>query len=287
MGDHVTQKGSLVSFDRLRFDFSHHKKLSNDEINTIESKVNNIINSSYPVTTQSMKPEDAIEKGALALFGEKYEDEVRVLSIGPENGKAYSVELCGGTHAKNTNEIGKFKITSNSSVAAGIRRIEALIGYDIETFLLDQKQKYKDHDELIKKKEAKNNKLNEDKKLLEEMINKQISNTSEKLIIIELCQGIKAKDLRGLIDKSKKKIKKDGIIIIIAQNENKLTFLIGVTEELSNTISAVEIAEYASSISGGRGAGGRKDFAQSGGNANPDKTRIDDIKKYIESKIDV
>ena len=287
LGDHVTQKGSLVSFDRLRFDFSHHKKLSNDEINTIESKVNNIINSSYPVTTQSMKPEDAIEKGALALFGEKYEDEVRVLSIGPENGKAYSVELCGGTHAKNTNEISKFKITSNSSVAAGIRRIEALIGYDIETFLLDQKQKYKDHDELIKKKEAKNNKLNEDKKLLEEMINKQISNTSEKLIIIELCQGIKAKDLRGLIDKSKKKIKKDGIIIIIAQNENKLTFLIGVTEELSNTISAVEIAEYASSISGGRGAGGRKDFAQSGGNANPDKTRIDDIKKYIESKIDV
>ena len=134
LGDHVTQKGSLVSYDRLRFDFSHHKQISKEEVDKIESIVDNKIAQNYPVWTQSMKPEDAIKMGALALFGEKYGDEVRVIFIGADKNDAYSIELCGGTHVKQTGEIGKFKIISNSSVAAGIRRIEAIRDTDVDEY---------------------------------------------------------------------------------------------------------------------------------------------------------
>ena len=287
LGDHVSQKGSLVSFDRLRFDFSHHKQISDDEIKTIESNVEKIIGLSYPVTTQSMKPEDAIKKGALALFGEKYGDEVRVLSIGAENNKAYSVELCGGTHVKNTNEIGKFKITSSTSIAAGVRRIEALRNNDVDTFIASQAAKDKEQDDILKKKETDSKVINEEKNKIEDLIIKQITETDKVLIIIESCQNIKAKDLRGVIDNAKKKIKNDGVIVIAAENESKITFLIGVTKILSETISAVEVAEYASSIAGGKGAGGRSDFAQSGGNIQVNKNPLKDIKEFIISKIGI
>ena len=265
LGDHVSQKGSLVSYDRLRFDFSHHKQLSENEIKLIETDVEKIINFAYSVTTQSMKPEDAIEKGALALFGEKYGDEVRVLSIGPKNEKAYSVELCGGTHVKNTSEIGKFKIVSSTSVAAGIRRIEALRDKDVDVYLSTQTTKNQEQDDILKKKEAHNSKINEEKNKIEDLIVKQIDNTQKILIIAELCHDIKAKELRGVIDSAKKKIKNDGVIIIAVENDSKITFLIGVTKNLSESLSAIEIAEYASSITCGKVAGGRNDFAQSGG----------------------
>jgi len=179
LGDHVSQKGSLVSYDRLRFDFSHHKQLSENEIKLIETDVEKIINFAYSVTTQSMKPEDAIEKGALALFGEKYGDEVRVLSIGPKNEKAYSVELCGGTHVKNTSEIGKFKIVSSTSVAAGIRRIEALRDKDVDVYLSTQTTKDQEQDDILKKKEAHNSKINKEKNKIEDLIVKQIDNTQK------------------------------------------------------------------------------------------------------------
>jgi alanyl-tRNA synthetase len=205
LGDHVSQKGSLVSYDRLRFDFSHHKQLSENEIKLIETDVEKIINSEYSVTTQSMNPEDAIEKGALALFGEKYGDEVRVLSIGPKNEKAYSVELCGGTHVKNTSEIGKFKIVSSTSVAAGIRRIEALRDKDVDVYLSTQTTKDQEQDDILKKKEAHNSKINKEKNKIEDLIVKQIDNTQKILIIAELCHDIKAKELRGVIDSAKKK----------------------------------------------------------------------------------
>ena len=285
LGDHVTQKGSLVSFDRLRFDFSHHKQLSEDEINIIESNVEKVIALKYPITTESMKPEEAIKKGALALFGEKYGDEVRVLSVGLAGEKPYSIELCGGTHAKNTSEIGKFKITSNTSVAAGIRRIEALRGGDVDIYLNEQMQKNKDQIVQIKRKEAQNNQANEDKKKLEDVINNQIIDSSEVTIIVETCEGFKAKELRGIIDKAKKKIKKDGIIIIAAQNDLKITFLIGVTNDLSESVSAVTIAEHAASISGGKGAGGRRDFAQSGGTVETNSNYIEELKRFISSEI--
>ena len=200
LGDHVSQKGSLVSYDRLRFDFSHHKQLSENEIKLIETDVEKIINSEYSVTTQSMNPEDAIKKGALALFGEKYGDEVRVLSIGPKNEKAYSVELCGGTHVKNTSEIGKFKIVSSTSVAAGIRRIEALRDKDVDVYLSTQTTKDQEQDDILKKKEAHNSKINKEKNKIEDLIVKQIDNTQKILIIAELCHDIKAKELRKALN---------------------------------------------------------------------------------------
>ncbi|MDC0557592.1 alanine--tRNA ligase [Pelagibacterales bacterium] len=285
LGDHVSQKGSLVSYDRLRFDFSHHKQLSENEIKLIETDVEKIINFGYSVTTQSMKPEDAIEKGALALFGEKYGDEVRVLSIGPKNEKAYSVELCGGTHVKNTSEIGKFKIVSSTSAAAGIRRIEALRDKDVDVYLSTQTTKNQEQDDILKKKEAHNSKINEEKNKIEDLIIKQIDNTQKILIIAELCHDIKAKELRSVIDSAKKKIKNDGVIVIAAENDSKITFLIGVTKNLSESLSAIEIAEYASSITGGKGAGGRNDFAQSGGTIETNNNPIKGLKEFIISKI--
>ena len=286
LGDHVSQKGSLVSYDRLRFDFSHHKQLSENEIKLIETDVEKIINSEYSVTTQSMNPEDAIKKGALALFGEKYGDEVRVLSIGPKNEKAYSVELCGGTHVKNTSEIGKFKIVSSTSVAAGIRRIEALRDKDVDVYLSTQTTKDQEQDDILKKKEAHNSKINKEKNKIEDLIVKQIDNTQKILIIAELCHDIKAKELRGVIDSAKKKIKNDGVIVIATENDSKITFLIGVTKNLSESLSAIEIAEYASSITGGKGAGGRNDFAQSGGAIEANSNPIKDLKEFIVSKIE-
>ena len=286
LGDHVSQKGSLVSYDRLRFDFSHHKQLSENEIKLIETDVEKIINSEYSVTTQSMNPEDAIKKGALALFGEKYGDEVRVLSIGPKNEKAYSVELCGGTHVKNTSEIGKFKIVSSTSVAAGIRRIEALRDKDVDVYLSTQTTKDQEQDDILKKKEAHNSKINKEKNKIEDLIVKQIDNTQKILIIAELCHDIKAKELRGVIDSAKKKIKNDGVIVIATENDSKITFLIGVTKNLSDSLSAIEIAEYASSITGGKGAGGRNDFAQSGGAIEANSNPIKDLKEFIVSKIE-
>ena len=286
LGDHVSQKGSLVSYDRLRFDFSHHKQLSENEIKLIETDVEKIINSEYSVTTQSMNPEDAIKKGALALFGEKYGDEVRVLSIGPKNEKAYSVELCGGTHVKNTSEIGKFKIVSSTSVAAGIRRIEALRDKDVDVYLSTQTTKNQEQDDILKKKEAHNSKINKEKNKIEDLIVKQIDNTQKILIIAELCHDIKAKELRGVIDSAKKKIKNDGVIVIATENDSKITFLIGVTKNLSESLSAIEIAEYASSITGGKGAGGRNDFAQSGGTIEVNNNPIKDLKEFIVSKIE-
>ena len=286
LGDHVSQKGSLVSYDRLRFDFSHHKQLSENEIKLIETDVEKIINFGYSVTTQSMNPEDAIKKGALALFGEKYGDEVRVLSIGPKNEKAYSVELCGGTHVKNTSEIGKFKIVSSTSAAAGVRRIEALRDKDVDVYLSTQTTKNQEQDDILKKKEAHNSKINEEKNKIEDLIVKQIDNTQKILIIAELCHDIKAKELRGVIDSAKKKIKNDGVIIIAVENDSKITFLIGVTKNLSESLSAIEIAEYASSITGGKGAGGRNDFAQSGGTIEVNNNPIKDLKEFIVSKIE-
>ena len=134
LGKHVTQKGSLVSSEKLRFDFSHNKPIEKIEINKIEKQVNEIINTSSEVQTRVMTPKEAVGSGALALFGEKYGDEVRVLSIGKENGNFFSTELCGGTHVRNTKDIGRFKIISQSSIAAGVRRIEALRENQLDNF---------------------------------------------------------------------------------------------------------------------------------------------------------
>ena len=283
LGDHVTQKGSLVSYDRLRFDFSHHKGLSEDEIKNIEGIVNNIINSNLNVETKLMKSEDAINLGALALFGEKYDDEVRVLSIGANNSASYSLELCGGTHVEKTSEIGNFKIISESSAASGIRRIEALRGNDLISYN-ETRSKQIEND-------LEKNKIIEDtKKINLEIIQKLSQSIQERIkdgetLIVETCNNLKPKDLRSVVDQCKSQFLKDGVIVVGVINDEKISFLVGVTNELSNNLSASEIALYAAKITNGRGGGGRKDFAQSGGTYSKEINIKETLQKFLKENV--
>ena len=236
LGEHVTQKGSLVQSDRLRFDFSHMKPISKEEIEKIEDYVNSIIQKKSEVKTRIMTPKEAVENGALALFGEKYGDEVRVLSMGEENGKFFSTELCGGTHVVNTADIGKFKIINQSSIAAGVRRIEALRDTQLVDFLKEKENlsnlSDQKNESVIKELETKIIKLggkpnlqNNDHVALIKDLNKQFDQLSVSSILKDkeknkindqIINGFKVrfqnivdlpfKDLRKLIDEGKKEI---------------------------------------------------------------------------------
>jgi alanyl-tRNA synthetase len=311
LGEHVMQKGSLVEPDRLRFDFSHMKPITDEEINKIEAYVNSIIEKQFDVKTRIMTPKEAVDNGALALFGEKYGDEVRVLSIGEENDKYFSTELCGGTHVKNTSNIGKFKIISQSSIAAGVRRIEALRDKQLEEFL---KNKEKLSDLSIKKTEVtikelsakiiklggKPNHNDKTHTNLIKNLSKQydqlsvgsiLKDKSKNIIKDEIINNIKLryqkvldlpfKDLRKLIDEGKKNIG-EGIIVVYATNENKVSLAVGVTKGLENKFDAVKLVRIGSDVIGGKGGGGRNDFAQAGGTI-PDKIEdsFESIKKLI------
>ena len=202
LGTHVTQKGSLVAPDRLRFDFSHMKPITNEEIIKIENHVNSMVQTNSQVKTRLMTPKEAVDNGALALFGEKYGEEVRVLSMGDEKDKYFSTELCGGTHVKNTGDIGKFKITSQSSIAAGIRRIEALRDKQLEDFLT-KKEKLTDislkkdeeiikniSEQIIKYGEKPNLKKYKIKKELIKSLNKQLDDITVKNILKDKSKNI-------------------------------------------------------------------------------------------------
>ena len=286
LGDHVTQKGSLVSYDKLRFDFSHHKALSDVELEKVENKANLVINNNSKVETKIMSHEDAIKAGALALFGEKYSDEVRVLSIGEHDNKVYSIELCGGTHVNNTNEIGRLEIVSESSVASGVRRIEALRGND-----LDKHRKNVEKEKLIDdEKKLHALKMNEQMKKnisqLRKNIKKDIEQLNKHKVLVTACENIKTNELRQLIDETKIQMDNNGVIVICSINEKKISFLVGVTDNLCSVIGADEIAKYASSISGGKGGGGRKEFAQSGGELKNENEQKAMILQYIIDKLD-
>jgi len=285
LGEHVTQKGSLVSYDKLRFDFSHHKPMTGDEIENVENIANEIIKNSSDVETKLMNSEDAINSGALALFGEKYADEVRVLSIGLKEDKTYSTELCGGTHVNNTSEIGDFKIISESSVSSGIRRIEALRAKDLDNY---KKKKLSEESELEEKK-IESEKLKEISVKNISEIKKQINDTvkqdNETHLIIKFYDDLKVSDLRNVVDYAKKTFKNEGVIVLGAKNNNKISYLVGVSGELSNNLGANDIAQFASSVSNGKGGGGRKDFAQSGGELINENKQIDQIKSFIISKL--
>ncbi len=285
LGEHVTQKGSLVSNDKLRFDFSHHKSMTNLEIEDVQNKVNEVIKTGSKVETLIMSPDDAVKAGALALFGEKYSDEVRVLKIGKFNDKTYSTELCGGTHVSNTNEIGELKIVSESSAASGVRRIEALRGDDLLKF--NEEKKREDLKSEEKKQDIKKEKeaSTENIRQLKEAIELSIGNNSDHNIIIEFCENVLINELRPLIDKYKKLISDNGVIILCAKKGDKLSFLIGVTDQLTDKIGADEIAKFASSISNGKGGGGRKDFAQSGGTLINEDDQKRELRKFIIGKL--
>ncbi len=297
LGTHVTQKGSLVAPDRLRFDFSHMKPISEQEIEKIESHVNSMVDKKSEVKTRIMTPKEAVDNGALALFGEKYGEEVRVLSMGDENEKYFSTELCGGTHVRNTGDIGKFKIISQSSIAAGVRRVEALRDNQLNNFL-QNKEKLSDlsaqkDEELINDLSrqiinlgGKPNLENEDNKSLIKDLSKQLEqlqfssilndNSLNKIqnkkikdidIRFQKVEGLPPKELRKLVDIGKKELK-NGIIVVFASLDGKVGLAVGVTEELVDKYDAVKFAKTGSEVIGGKGGGGRKDFAQAGGQFN-------------------
>jgi len=312
LGKHVTQKGSSVSPEKLRFDFSHSKPIEKKEIEKIEKYVNDMVNTAADVKTRIMTPKEAVEKGALAMFGEKYGDEVRVLSMGKENGGYFSTELCGGTHVRNTKDIGKFKIIDQSSIAAGVRRVEALRDKQLENYenslKKDQSIKEKDlkdkinliKDELAKYKvkpdysndlELSENIKNLNKQLEKIKIQNIIKDKSKNVIkdkqigsfILrhQVLTDFPPKELRQIIDLSKNEIK-NGIVVGFATFEGKVGVAVGVTNELTNKYDAVALVKIVSGVIEGKGGGGRKDFAQAGGT---NKDKIDEAFKILSKKI--
>jgi alanyl-tRNA synthetase len=311
LGSHVTQKGSLVEPDRLRFDFSHMKPISPDGINKIEDFVNSMIEKKSDVKTRLMTPKEAVDNGALALFGEKYGDEVRVLSMGNEDNKYFSTELCGGTHVRNVGDIGKFKIVSQSSIAAGVRRVEALRDKQLEDYLKNKEklsdlsaqkdeETIKDLSEKIIKLGDKPNLDNKDQKELIKDLSKQLEHLNVKSILedeskniikdetingtkvrLQKVEDLPPKDLRKLVD-SGKKILGDGIVIVFASKDDKVGLAVGVTDKLIEKYDAVKFAKLGSEIIGGKGGGGRKDFAQAGGQ---DANKIEEAFEKLKSLV--
>ena len=277
LGTHVTQKGSQVSASKLRFDFSHQKSLEIKEVIKIEKIINDLINTKSDVKVEILSYDRAVESGALALFGEKYDNEVRVLTMGEDS---FSKELCGGTHVSNLSEIENFKIITQSSVASGIRRIEAVTGslaYKSQS-LVD-----KINEENKIKSEKKKNKIKK-VKVSKKILQGKVEEYKGSKFYYEKLDGVDVKNLRNLIDVCKKDIK-SGIVCLISSYEGKISIAIGVTDDLLEKFNAVDLVKICSEIMGGKGGGGRKDMALAGAK-NLDKSE-DAFKKLLENFRDV
>jgi alanyl-tRNA synthetase len=284
LGEHVTQKGSLVAPDRLRFDYSHPKALTHEEIAAVEADVNAEIRANEPVVTRLMTPDEAVASGALALFGEKYGDEVRVLSMGRQTDKRYSVELCGGTHVAATGDIALFKIISESAVSSGVRRIEALTGEAARTWLNARDEKLRETAASLKaapdEVPARVAALVEERRRLERELadakkalamgggNKAEAAGPEQVgghaFLGQVVEGLDPKGLRGEVD-GMKLVLKSGVAALIAVNDGRASVAVGVTDDLTDQINAVDLVQAAVAALGGQGGGGRPDMAQGGG----------------------
>jgi len=292
LGDHVQQKGSLVDENKLRFDFSHTKPLTKEEITEIEDIVNKEALKNLEVKTELMKLDDALKSGAMALFGEKYDDDVRVLTMG-EN--SYSVELCGGTHVNRTGDIGFFVITNQSSVASGIRRIEALAG----SKSIEHVKKLRDvnlslqnslnvsADEL---QEKVNSLIEENKKLKKSsksksakksVISSEMHEFGDWKLIVEQVDVEDTKDLRSLADEQKNTNEKL-CVVIFTESSNKIALVCGVTKNLTESLSAKEVVSELSNQINGKG-GGRSDFAQGAGETDNIKDFVTSIPNSVKS----
>ncbi len=284
LGDHVTQKGSLVAPDRLRFDFSHPAALSAEDIAAIEAEVNAQVRGNEAVVTRLMSPEDAIEAGAMALFGEKYGDEVRVLSMGAASGKTYSTELCGGTHVRALGDIGVFRIVSESAVSSGVRRIEALTGEGARQWLVGREDALKHAASLLKttpdEVESRVAALLDERRKLE----RELAEAKKALALGgggakaeaadeevggikfsgQVLDGLDPKELRGLLDAAKQRMG-SGVAAIVAVNDGKAAVAAAVTDDLTGKVSAVDLVRAGVEALGGKGGGGRADMAQGGG----------------------
>lgn len=290
LGTHVAQKGSLVAPERLRFDFSHPKPISEDELRKIENIANEIILQNAPVNTRLMAVDDAIEAGAMALFGEKYGDEVRVVSMGTATkgdkaGKTYSLELCGGTHVRQTGDIGLVRVVSEGAVAAGVRRMEALTGEAARLYLEEQDDRVKAIASALKTTPSEAlervNSLMDERRKLE----KELTEARKKLALVgdsadgaaahevvngvnfmgKVVSGVAPRDLKPLADDGKKQLGSGVVLFIGIDESNKASAVVGVTEDLVSRFSAVDLVRVASAALGGAGGGGRPDMAQAGG----------------------
>ncbi len=285
LGDHVTQKGSLVAADRLRFDVSHPKPMEPEELRGVEGDVNSEIRGNLGVSTRIMTPDEAVEAGAMALFGEKYGDEVRVVAMGAAEGGGYSVELCGGTHVRQTGDIGTFRIVSESALASGVRRIEALTGVDADNYvnkftgLLTQSAGlFKSAPEDVPARIAQ---VLEDRRRLDREVTdlrRQVAlgaggggaapeegaEVAGVKLVTRLLQGIPAKDLKPMVDEFK--TQGPGVYAVIsASDEGKASIVVGVTDDLTGRFDAVALVRAGAEALGGKGGGGRPDMAQAGG----------------------
>ena len=308
LGGHVAQKGSLVEPGRLRFDFSHQKPMSHEQIVAVEDLVNQMILQNEPVKTHLMTPDQAIAQGALALFGEKYGDEVRVVSMGLSDtstkaDRAYSIELCGGTHVRRTGDIGLLKIVGETAVAFGVRRIEALTGNAARAYLAAQDEKVREAAELLKvgpdEMTARLAAVIDERRKFE----RQLADAKRELalggggagdtaaavreiggvkLLARIVQNVAAKDLRGLVDDSKHQLGSGIVVIISVGEENKASLVVGVTDDLSTTNSAVDLVRIGAEALGGKGGGGRPDFAQAGG---PDGAKAEAAIAAIETRL--
>ncbi|MFA5938514.1 MAG: alanine--tRNA ligase [Sinimarinibacterium sp.] len=298
LGEHVAQKGSLVDDGRTRFDFSHNQPVSADEIVEIERRVNAAILANVPVSAQVMAYDRAIETGAMALFGEKYGDEVRVLTMGP-----YSTELCGGTHVSRTGDIGLFKIVGEGGVAAGVRRVEAVTGENALSYLRETENKLKraadllraGPDELGSKIEQLQDRARQLEKELGALKSKLAASAGGDLagqarevkgvkVLAASVEGVDGGELRGLMDQLKSKLG-SAVILLGAASGDKVSLIAGVTADLTGKVKAGELVNFVASQVGGKG-GGRPDMAQAGG-TQPDQLpgAIDSVWGWVEAKL--
>jgi alanyl-tRNA synthetase len=301
LGAHVTQKGSMVSAERLRFDFSQPEALSAEQIAQVEADVNAQIRGNGEVSTRLMTPEDAIEAGAMALFGEKYGDEVRVLSMGTGEGRSYSTELCGGTHVRALGDIALFKIVSESAVASGVRRIEALTGEAARLWLAARDEGLRQVAGTLKttpeEVPARVAALSEQVRKLE----RELADAKKALALGggagsasagpetigdisfmgQIIEGLDPKELRGIVDDNKKKLG-SGVSVVIAVSDGRASIAAGVTDDLTGRFSAVDMVRVGVEALGGKGGGGRPDMAQGGGpEGDAAQKALDAVKAHL------
>jgi alanyl-tRNA synthetase len=303
LGTHVTQKGSLVAPDYFRFDFSHPKALTRGEIEAVEAEVNAQIRSNEPVTTRLMTPDEAISAGAMALFGEKYGDEVRVLSMGSLDAGDYSVELCGGTHVRALGDIQLFKIIGESAVSAGVRRIEALTGEAARRWLSERESRLREAAAALKSSPdevpARIASLIEDRRKLERELaeaKKQIAmgggsaksdaaapeHVNGHKFLGQVVEGLDPKSLRSTVDTMKQRVG-SGIAALVVVNEGRASVAVGVTDDLAGQVSAVDLVKAAVATLGGQGGGGRPDMAQGGGpDGSKAREALDAVRDALE-----
>jgi alanyl-tRNA synthetase len=309
LGDHIAQRGSLVAPDRLRFDFVHQKPITAEELSRVEDIANNVVLENDEVTTRLMGVDEAREAGARALFGEKYGDEVRVVSMGKTarehgaNALGWSVELCGGTHVKRTGDIGLISITGEGAVSSGVRRIEALTGNYARKHANDMMQLAKtaasELRSTVDEMPARITALMDERKKLE----RELSDARKKLamgggaaasngsgaagvrevgnvkLMARAVEGIEMKDLKSLADDGKKQLGSGVVAIVGVTEDGKAGVVVGVTADLTSRYNAVELVRVASEALGGKGGGGRPDMAQAGG---PDGAKADAALAAIE-----